>query len=243
VEQEDAQAILRVRDTGAGIAPDLLPHIFDLFTQAEWLADGSQGGLGIGLALVRRLVELHAGAITASSPGLGRGSEFVVRLPALPGTPVHEDSQARREAGSRFPKPSRRRILVVDDNVDAAESLALLLQVQGHEVEVAHDGPLALKTAERFRPEVVLLDIGLPRMDGYQLARLMREQPWGNGTLIVALTGYGQDEDRQRSAAAGFNAHLVKPVDLECLAQLLAHAGDLSNLPSECSGFSAPGPQ
>jgi signal transduction histidine kinase/ActR/RegA family two-component response regulator len=237
--QEDAHAVLRVRDTGAGIAPELLPHIFDLFTQAEWPVDRSQGGLGIGLALVRRLVELHGGAITASSPGVGNGSEFVVRLPALSAIPPMRDGQASREDKSLLSKAAHRRILVVDDNVDAAESLALLLQVQGHSVEIAHDGPMALHKAEDLRPEVVLLDIGLPRLDGYEVARQMREQAWGNGALIVALTGYGQDEDRQRSAAAGFNAHLVKPIDLEALYQLLAHARDFSGSPSECPGASS----
>jgi signal transduction histidine kinase/CheY-like chemotaxis protein len=240
IEQEDSQAVLRVRDTGTGIAPELLPHIFDLFTQAEWPADRAEGGLGIGLALVRRLVELHAGAITASSAGPGKGSEFVVRLPALPATRNKGDGQTSHEKKPPLSKPISRRILVVDDNVDAAESLALLLQVQGHEVEVAHDGPTALKKAESLRPEVVLLDIGLPRMDGCQVARQMRQQAWGDGTLIVALTGYGQEEDRQRSAAAGFNAHLVKPVDLEALYQLLTHAKEFTGPANECSGESSP---
>jgi len=227
-ETEGKEAVIHVRDTGAGIAAELLPHIFELFTQAEWPEDRSQGGLGIGLALVRKLVELHGGAITASSPGRGQGSEFVVRLPALPGSTAEGPGQPRREEKSHPSTALRRRILVVDDNVDAAESLALLLQLKGHEVQVAHDGPTALKTAVQFRPEAVLLDIGLPRMDGYQVAQQIREQSWGSNVLVVALTGYGQDEDRQRSAAAGFNAHLIKPVGLEVLSQLLAHAKDFT---------------
>lgn len=226
---EGDEAVIRVRDTGAGIAPELLPHIFELFTQAEWTTDRSQGGLGIGLALVRNLVELHGGTISASSPGRGRGSEFVVRLPALPQAAADGDGRPRGEDKPVWSAaPVSRRILVVDDNVDAAESLALLLQVQGHEVQMAHDGPMALKTSDAFQPEVILLDIGLPRMDGYEVAKRVREQSWGSRVLVVALTGYGQDEDRQRSAAAGFNAHLIKPVDLETLCQVLSRPNDLT---------------
>jgi signal transduction histidine kinase/ActR/RegA family two-component response regulator len=223
-EQEGDEAVVRVRDTGVGIAPELLPHIFDLFTQAVWPTEQSQGGLGIGLALVRRLVDLHGGAIRASSPGLGQGSEFVVRLPALTESSRDGDERPRNDDTPAVATQIHRRILVVDDNLDAAKSLAMLLQLQGHEVAVAHDGPTALKTADAFRPEVVFLDIGLPRMDGYQVVNQMRDQPWATRVLIIALTGYGQDEDRQRSAAAGFNAHLVKPVDHRALGQLLARA-------------------
>jgi CheY-like chemotaxis protein len=147
-----------------------------------------------------------------------------VKLPEV----VEGDGQPRRAQKSDRSTPVRRRILVVDDNVDAAESLALLLQVKGHDVEVAHDGPTAIKTAEVYRPDVVLLDIGLPRMDGYQVARKIREQSWGSNALVVALTGYGREEDRQRSAAAGFNAHLVKPADLQSLSELMAQAKDLT---------------
>ena len=166
-EREGEEAVISVRDTGAGIAPEFLPHIFDLFTQAEWLEEQSQGGLGIGLALVRRLVDLHGGAIAASSPGLGRGSQFVVRLPALPPTSAEIDERLQHDDQPFVAILSHRRILVVDDNMDAAKSLAMLLQIQGHEVQIALDGLMALKTAAEFRPEVVLLDIGLPRMDGW----------------------------------------------------------------------------
>ncbi len=229
VERHDTEAVLRVRDTGVGIAPELLPHIFELFTQAEWPVDRSQGGLGIGLALVRRLVELHGGAITASSQGLGHGSEFAVRLPALP--PTEANGKGHPDYGEKAvpPSESHRRILVVEDNVDAAESLAMLLRLQGHEIEVAYDGAAALKMLDAFQPEVVLLDIGLPRADGYEVARQIRGQAAGKGVLLVALTGYGQDEDRQRSTAAGFNAHLVKPLDQQVLEQLLAHAGQFAS--------------
>ncbi|OAI41620.1 hypothetical protein AYO40_02900 [Planctomycetaceae bacterium SCGC AG-212-D15] len=221
--REGNDVVIRVRDTGVGISAELLPHIFDLFTQAEWPADRSQGGLGIGLALVRRLVEMHGGRITASSAGTGQGSEFLVRLPAVPPTAAGESPSSSRADGDGSTAP-RRRILAVDDSADAAESLALLLRLQGHEVRVAYDGTTALKAAAEFQPEVVLLDIGLPRLDGYQVAQRLREQEGGDRLLLVALTGYGQDEDRQHSAAAGFDSHLVKPVDLELLRQILAHA-------------------
>jgi signal transduction histidine kinase/ActR/RegA family two-component response regulator len=231
VGREEGEAVIRVRDTGMGIPPEMLPHVFELFTQGEWSVDRSQGGLGIGLALVRRLVELHGGTIAASSAGLGRGSEFVVRLPAVLAPPVGRDGPAANgdeRRGSPPSKAPRHRILVVDDNVDAATSLSLLLSLEGHEVRGAHDGLAALKAAEDFQPEVVLLDIGLPRMDGYQVARLLRERPEMETVLLVALTGYGQDEDRRRSQEAGFNAHLVKPVDLDALRAALAHSGLLA---------------
>lgn len=217
IERKDSEAMLRVRDTGVGIAPEFLPHIFDLFTQAEWPVERSQGGLGIGLSLVRRLVELHGGTITASSAGPGRGSEFVVRLPALAA------EEGRREKGREAivgtGVSAGRRILVVEDNADAADSLALLLRMQGHEVQVAYDGPTALQTAQTFRPDVMIVDIGLPHMDGYEVARRVRV--FYPNVLLWAMTGYGRDQDRQRSADAGFHAHLVKPVDPEALQRLL----------------------
>jgi signal transduction histidine kinase/CheY-like chemotaxis protein len=219
--QRDAgEAVLRVRDTGAGISADLLPHIFDLFTQAEWPSDRSQGGLGIGLTLVRKLVELHGGSIVAKSEGPGQGSEFIVRLPVLAVIPA----VVLEKQGDQPPKNSlpRRRVLVVDDNIDAAQTLAMLLKLQGQEIQVAYDGLSALQVAESFHPEVVLLDIGLPRMDGYEVARRLREQVGADRVLLAALTGYGQDEDRRRSTAAGFNVHLVKPVSPEALCLLLA---------------------
>jgi signal transduction histidine kinase/CheY-like chemotaxis protein len=231
VERErDGCAALRVRDTGRGIPPELLPHVFELFTQGEWSTDHAQGGMGIGLALVRRLVELHGGTIAAASAGPGQGSQFEVRLPLLPAQAVPREEPSQNQADhstSTNSQPPRRRILVVDDNVDAAESLSMLLSLDGQEVQVAHDGPTALRLAEVFKPDVVLLDIGLPRMDGYEVACRLREQPEQKGLLLVALTGYGQDEDRRRSHEAGFHAHLVKPVDLDALRVALAHSGAL----------------
>lgn len=231
-ERDGSDAVLRVHDTGIGIRPELLPHVFELFTQGEWTAN-SQDGMGIGLALVRRLVELHGGAITAASAGLGQGSEFVVRLPALSAeeagpTPAPGDADKRAagdSAAADRPKPLCRRILIVDDNVDTARSLKMLLSMEGHEVEIAHDGLATLKVADSFRPDVILLDIGLPRMDGYEVARRLRERPEMQKALLVALTGYGQDDDRRRSQEAGFSAHLVKPVKLEILQSLLTRCG------------------
>ena len=218
VEQEGNNAVIRVRDNGTGIAPDLLPHIFDLFTQADHSLDRSEGGLGIGLALVKSIVETHHGTVEARSDGLGMGSEFVVRLPVAAERSTAEDqplSSSVADAGSL-------RILVVDDSVDAANMSAVLLRASGHDVRVVHTGPAALELAHAFDPEVVLLDIGLPHMDGYEVARRFREEPRLANTLLVAVTGYGQDGDRQRSEAAGFDHHLVKPVDYATLMDLFA---------------------
>ena len=215
--QDADEAVIRVRDTGVGIAPDLLPRVFDLFTQAERSLDRAQGGLGIGLALVQRLVEMHRGKVEAFS-AMGRGSEFVVRLPILgtaPPSPLAVKPNVTT-AGRAL------RILVVDDNVDSAESLAMLLQTVGHEVQTAHDGPTGLTAALGFRPDAVLLDIGLPKMDGYEVARRIRLAPQLATTPLIALTGYGQESDRQRSREAGFDHHLVKPVDFENLLRILA---------------------
>jgi PAS domain S-box-containing protein len=219
VEREPARAVLRVRDTGMGIAPEILPRLFDLFTQSERTLDRSEGGLGIGLTLVRRLTELHGGVVEATSAGQGKGSEFVVRLPLAGSTPPR--AALPREASAEV--GMSRRILVVDDNRDGVRTLARLLEVLGHEVQSAEDGAEALEVAARYRPEVILLDIGLPGMDGYTVARQLRARPEFEGTVIVAVTGYGNPDDRQQSLQAGFNAHLVKPVDLEALKQLLAH--------------------
>jgi CheY-like chemotaxis protein len=221
--REGDVAVVRVRDTGIGIAPELLPRVFDLFAQAEQSLDRSQGGLGIGLTLVRRLVELHGGSIAAASPGVGLGSEFVVRLPIR----AADDAASSREGprrGAVAPEaadPAPRRVLVVDDNADAARLLARLLEASGHQAEVAHDGPAALERAQARPPDVVLLDIGLPGMDGYEVARRLR-QSVGDRPLLVALTGYGQDEDRRRSREAGMDDHLTKPVDPRTLKELLA---------------------
>ena len=218
VKTHPGEAVLRVRDNGQGIAPDLLPRIFDLFVQEDRSLARSHGGLGIGLTLVRSLVERHGGRVEARSQGLGHGSEFVVHLPVLSGreaSPEPKPAEASMERGAA-------RVLLVEDNLDAADALAELLRMWGHEVEVVHDGASAVGKAGESRPDVVLLDIGLPGMDGYQVAGALRALPGLNGALLVALTGYGQETDRRRTTAAGFDHHLVKPVDLEELRRLVA---------------------
>ncbi|MDR3633342.1 MAG: PAS domain-containing protein [Isosphaeraceae bacterium] len=226
VNREGPEVVIRIRDTGIGIDPQKLPYIFDLFMQAERRLDRSQGGLGIGLSLVRNLVEMHGGNVTARSEGLGHGSEFEIRLPALPPATVEGDrgrSGMRRQPARAL---ARRRILVVDDNVDSARMMALLLKRSwGQEVEVAHDGAAAIEAACTFRPELILLDIGLPGMSGYDVAKDLRQRPEFERTVIVAMTGWGQDEDRRRSREAGIDHHLVKPVDTDDLEQLLAEQG------------------
>ncbi len=218
-ERRGNEAVVSVRDTGIGIPADLLPQVFDLFTQGDRSLARSEGGLGIGLTLVKTLVEMHGGRVEAKSDGPGEGSEFIVHLPVLE---RRRSRNADPETNHSRPHVDSRRILVVDDNVDAAESLALLLQMEGHEVRTMHDGPSALDTAASFRPEVIFLDIGLPRMDGYEVARRLRGQVGLKQTVLVALTGYGQDEDRRRAETAGFNAHLIKPADPAELHELLA---------------------
>jgi CheY-like chemotaxis protein len=208
-----------VKDTGVGIAAEHLGGIFEMFTQVESSLERSRSGLGIGLTLVKTLVEMHGGTVEAHSDGPGRGSEFVVRLPVLLGTPEALPVAAQHLEASPV---VRRRVLIVDDNRDAAEWLATLLSLSGHETHIALDGDHAVKAAERLLPDAILLDIGLPRIDGYEVCRRIREQPWGRGLMIVALTGWGQEEDRQKSREAGFNTHLVKPVDDEVILNLLA---------------------
>jgi PAS domain S-box-containing protein len=222
--REGDQAVVRVRDTGVGIALDMLPVIFDMFVQADRRTKNSQGGMGIGLTLVRRLVELHGGSVEAHSAGLGQGSEFVVRLPLTHRT---GDANGREEPAGQSPagEAAPRRVLVVDDNVDAADSLALLLRMEGHAVTVAHDGLTALTQAAADPPELALLDIGMPKMDGYELARRFRADPALRDVVLVALTGWGQDEDRRRTREAGFDHHLVKPVEPEALHGLLRRPG------------------
>jgi signal transduction histidine kinase/CheY-like chemotaxis protein len=221
VEPERSGAVVRVRDNGMGIAADLLPQVFDLFTQGDRSLARSEGGLGIGLTLVKSLVEMHGGRVEAHSAGANRGSEFVVWLPTVAASSAL--SAVGGESDLVKPQFSRsRRVLVVDDNADAAESLAMLLKAEGHEVSTAHDGLAALEAAEATRPEAVLLDIGLPRMDGYEVARRLREQGWLPRALLVAVTGYGQEEDRRRVAEAGFDAYLVKPADPAAVQKLLA---------------------
>ena len=219
--REGDEASVRVRDTGIGIAPDLLPRVFDLFTQAERSLDRSQGGLGIGLTLVRRLVELHDGSVSVSSPGVGRGSEFTVRLPASP-APVDPNGE-HPGPGTVPAETTPKRVLVVDDNEDGARLLARLLRASGHHAELAHDGPTALDAAIATPPDVVFLDIGLPGMDGFEVARRLRRLDGPNRALLVALTGYGREDDMRRSREAGFDLHMVKPVDPQALNDLLAH--------------------
>jgi CheY-like chemotaxis protein len=205
---EGADAVLRVRDNGMGIPKAMLDTVFDLFAQGERTLDRSEGGLGIGLTLARRIVELHGGRIVARSDGPGEGSEFEVRLPRL-----HAQALDRDPVGGKLAVSERgRSILLVEDNADAAQSMAVLLQMMGHAVRVEHDGPSALARAAAEPMDLVLLDIGLPGMNGYQVARALRELPRGPAFRIYALTGYGQEEDRRRSTEAGFDGHLVKPV-------------------------------
>jgi PAS domain S-box-containing protein len=217
VEETGGECVVRVRDTGVGIPPVLLPRIFDLFTQAERSLDRSQGGLGIGLAVVQRLVELHGGRVAAHS-SLGHGSEFVVHLPVV----VPDAVAAAPIAMAAAPSRPGLRLLVVDDNVDMAESLAMLLEAEGHAVRTAHGGPSALAAADEYGPDVVLLDIGLPDLDGFEVAKRIRKNPMHQGMVLIALTGYGQEADRQRSREAGFDHHLVKPVDLAEVHEILA---------------------
>jgi len=213
---------IRVRDTGIGIPTELLPRLFQLFTQVDGAAHRAQGGLGIGLALVRQLVQMHGGSVTAYSEGSGRGSEFLIQLPLR--------MKSAREAAmsgvmSLPPNDGARhghRILLADDNRDALDSLATLLQCDGHEVHTAGDGAEALVVAAKCRPNIALLDIGMPKLDGYEVARRIRAEPWGKSTVLIALTGWGQDEDRRRSREVGFDSHLVKPLDPEALSSLLA---------------------
>ena len=222
LQPEGTEAVLRVRDTGVGIAPELLPRIFDLFTQAERSLDRAQGGLGIGLALVQRLVEMHGGTVGVSSV-LGQGSEFVVRLPLVP----PPQSQPSAPPTVQAPPVGRSlRVMVVDDNVDTVATLALLVRESGHEVRTAYDGLAVLEAALDYRPHVVLLDIGLPGLNGLAVAKQLRQQPTLKQLVLVAMTGYGQESDRQRSREAGFDHHLVKPGDFGKVLQILATAAE-----------------
>jgi PAS domain S-box-containing protein len=219
VDAEGNDAVIRVRDNGVGIAPALLDNVFDLFAQGERTLDRAEGGLGIGLTLARRIVQLHGGTITAASDGPGKGAEFVVRLPRLRSEVSQERAPAADDKAS---SPARKgAVLVVDDNADAAESMAMLLRLAGYEVEVEHDGVAALARATALMPDIVLLDIGLPGMSGYDVARQLRALPQGRAALLFAMTGYGQDADRRRSQESGFDGHLVKPVMPEDLFAMI----------------------
>ena len=211
---------ISVADSGIGIAPEQLAHVFEMFAQARPALARAEGGLGIGLSLCRSLVELHGGTISAHSAGLGHGAEFVVRLPLLAAPRTGDGGQKPVVAYSG----AVRRVLVVDDTPDSVRTLAALLRADGNEVETAADGMEALEKAHAFKPDLVLLDLGLPKMNGYDVCRSIRQQPWGRGIFIAAVTGWGQSDDRSRTRAAGFNDHFVKPIDYEAVRKLLASA-------------------
>ncbi|HEX5419139.1 MAG TPA: ATP-binding protein, partial [Gammaproteobacteria bacterium] len=209
--------LITVKDTGVGIPQNMLPHIFEMFAQVDQSLERSHSGLGIGLTLAQRLVELHGGSLEAHSDGPGLGSEFIVRLGVL-GEPAQGASP---DAAKRSAASAHRRILVVDDNRDAADSLATLLSLRGHSVRIAYDGATAVETASAFLPDLVLLDIGMPKLNGFNTAQRIRALPQTRNALLIAVTGWGQKEDKRRSQAAGFDAHLVKPVDYGALLALL----------------------
>jgi signal transduction histidine kinase len=220
VSRDDGEIVVTVTDDGIGLPAEMIPRVFDLFEQAERSPDRAEGGLGIGLALVKNLVALHGGRVSVQSDGPGRGCQFTVRLPASSGVPTHERHEAAPPPTE--PRTARsQRILVVDDNVDAAEILMESLQLAGHEVEMSIDPIAALEVAARFAPEVAVLDIGLPVMDGYELAGRLRGVPGCEACRLIALTGYGQEHDRKRSREAGFESHLVKPIDVDALLALV----------------------
>lgn len=219
IERHNDDAVISVADTGIGIPAEMLSRIFDLFTQVRGNDNGAMGGLGIGLALARRLVEMHDGTLTASSAGIGRGSTFVLRLPAL-----ELGSAATMLAPSSVAPAAKLRIIVADDNQDAADSLTLLLEAAGHEATTVYDGQAAIDAAVELCPDVVVLDIGMPALDGCEAARRIRAEPWGGNVFLVALTGWGQPADQRRAEAAGFDLHLTKPVDpVKMVAMLAEH--------------------
>jgi CheY-like chemotaxis protein len=220
-----ANVSLSVRDNGVGISPEMLPRVFDLFVQESQTIDRSRGGLGLGLTIVKNLVDLHGGQVRAHSAGLGQGSEFVLTLPLDAVEIASSDAAPTNGAPSPRLLPVRGngsdRVLIVDDNEDAADMLSMVLEARGYATRVAHDGPSALAAATDFRPHTALLDIGLPVMDGFELARRLRSEPGLPGLRLVALTGYGQETDRRRSREAGFDHHLVKPVDVKAVLEIL----------------------
>jgi PAS domain S-box-containing protein len=224
LRREDTQAVVRIRDSGIGIPPHMLKFVFDLFAQVDRAYDRTGGGLGVGLTVAKRLVEMHHGRIEAMSLGVNTGSEFVVRLPVIADAQAVQAPRAH-DAGARS---VRRKVLIADDNQDAAASLGMLLHVMGHETRLAHDGLEALEAAEVFRPDIVLLDIGMPQLNGYETARRLRARPWAASTVLIALTGWGQEADRRRARDAGFHHHVVKPLDPDVLAEMLEHAGTAS---------------
>ncbi|MGH7694495.1 MAG: ATP-binding protein [Gemmatimonadaceae bacterium] len=217
--QDDKDIVITVRDTGIGIPAEALPTVFDMFAQVDRSLEKSQGGLGIGLTLVKRLVELHGGTVEVCSDGPGKGSEFIARLPIVP---ARKSPRQLQSDGVRVQPHLSCRILVADDNRDAAESMSMLLRLMGNDVRTVHDGIQAVEEASAFRPDVVLLDIGMPRLNGYDVARAIREQRWGAGMVLVALTGWGQDDDKRRADEAGFDQHFTKPVNPAALERLIA---------------------
>jgi CheY-like chemotaxis protein len=223
VRTEDGNAVLSVADTGVGIAPDALGKVFEMFAQVPSSAGKPQGGLGIGLSLVQSLVALHGGSVSAASPGLDQGSTFTVRLPLLSS---ETQGTCRMTQPASDAKPDQLQVLIVDDNTDAAESLGVLLDIEGHAAHIAHNGAEALQVAQSRPLDVVFLDIGLPDMTGYDVARRMRLLPGMQKTLLVALTGWGTQDDRQRTRDAGFDRHLTKPAELPAVEELLRAAAD-----------------
>jgi len=219
-EATGGQVVVRVKDTGVGLSAESSAHVFDMFYQVDRSYARSEGGLGLGLTLVRQLVELQGGTVEAHSSGLNQGSEFIVRLPQLlhsavpPALPAHDEQE-------KFPAAATRRILVADDFPESANALAKLLRADGNEVEIAQDGFEALDAAAKFRPQIVVLDIAMPKLNGYDTARIIREQPWGKQMILIAMTGWGQQQDRRRAKEAGFDAHLTKPVKYESLLEAL----------------------
>jgi len=216
-EHTDSAVVITVTDTGIGIAPAMLPHVFEMFTQVGRSLEQTEGGLGIGLALAKRLVEMHGGKIEARSEGLGKGSQFIVTLPVVASSSRDELSPTTEAIVSA----TKRRILIADDNRDVAEAFGVMLETVGHDVETAHDGMEVLEKAEHFQPDIIVLDIGMPKINGYDAARRLRQKPWGKYIVLVAITGWGNEKDKGQSHEAGFDFHLVKPVDPETLCRLV----------------------
>jgi signal transduction histidine kinase len=254
VERDGGEAVLRVQDNGIGISTEMLSKVFDLFAQADRTLERSSGGLGIGLALVRRLVEMHGGSVNAHSGGVGQGTEMVIRLPIgvddrmaarpqendkekAPGASTTGEAAGAPTTGEPAAAPtiSSRRILIVDDNKDAADSMALLVETAGHSARTAYDGHQALDLASAFAPDVLLLDLGVPGLNGFEIARRIRRQPWGKTVALIAVTGWGQEQDRRRTAEAGFDAHLIKPVGQADLLRALRACGKTTRPNSEAS--------
>jgi CheY-like chemotaxis protein len=220
IEQAGDTVIVRVKDTGIGIAAESLPHLFELFYQVDRSFTRSEGGLGLGLTLVQRLVEMHGGKVDVRSDGINRGTEFTVSLPVVPGIRSGENLECADTILAGAASRSRR-ILVADDFPQSAAILARLLRQDGNEVQIAQDGIQAVETAAEFRPDVAVLDIAMPKLDGFDVARMIREQPWGRNMFLIALSGWGQQLDRQRTKEAGFDAHLTKPAKYETLMEIL----------------------